>query len=50
MRPEQPLKPNLESFETMSNYGGHTEQCGAFIGHPSEPCKRCGFGYYDHTG
>lgn len=47
MELEQVFKPKIE---VESNYSGHTEQCGTFVGHPSEPCKRCGFGYYDHTG
>lgn len=50
MKLEQPFSLVYETIETQSNYSGHTEQCGAFVGHPSEPCQRCGFSYYSHTG
>lgn len=47
---DQKIKLKKEHLKTESNYPGHTEQCGEFIGHPSEPCKRCGFSYHSHTG
>jgi hypothetical protein len=50
METVQAFNPNGESITIEMNYSGHTEQCGSFVGHPSEPCKRCGFSYYSHTG
>ena len=50
MELDQKLKISSNSIHTEFNYSGHTEPCGQFIGHPSEPCERCGFGYYRHIG
>lgn len=46
----QVLEPETESNAIELNYSGHTEPCGEFIGHPSYPCERCGFSYYQHNG
>nr|WP_321235752.1 hypothetical protein [uncultured Psychroserpens sp.] len=50
MKLEQILKPKNENIKNQFGYSGHTEQCGHFVGHPSDPCERCGFSYYSHTG
>ncbi|WP_299277198.1 hypothetical protein [uncultured Psychroserpens sp.] len=44
------LEPTVETVKKELSYSGHSEQCGHFVGHPSEPCERCGFSYYSHTG
>ena len=50
MEKEQILEPTVETVNVEFSYTGHTEPCGQFIGHPSDPCERCGFSYFRHTG
>jgi len=50
MKTVHTFTPKSANTEFQQSYSGHTEQCGSFVGHPSEPCKRCGFSYYSHTG
>ena len=50
MKPEEVFNPNGESIEKQFSYSGYTEPCNAFVGNSTEPCTRCGFGYFSHTG
>ena len=48
METNQKFKPESENIKNEPYSMGHTEPCAEFIGHPDDPCDRCGFTYYRH--
>jgi len=48
MKLVQTFESEIEIIENEPVIMGYSEPCGEFIGHPSDPCDRCGFTYYRH--